>query len=116
MPDCLFCKIVAKDIPATVVYEDDLVMAFRDIFPQAPVHVVLVPKRHCEGLNDLHPEVLPALGRIAEAAARIAAELGISARGYRLLANCGPDAGQTVPHLHFHLLGGRPLGGKLCED
>lgn len=114
MADCLFCKIVAKEIPATIVHEDDAVVAFKDIAPQAPVHLILIPKLHCEGLNDLRPEVVSVLGHLHQVAAKLAREAGLGASGWRLLTNCGPDAGQTVPHLHFHLLGGRPLGGRLC--
>ncbi len=115
MSDCLFCRILHREIPATIVYEDDEVLAFKDIFPQAPVHILLVPKLHCDGLNDLTPEVLPVVPRIMEIAARLAQEQGIAQSGWRLLANCGEHAGQTVFHLHFHLLGGKSLGGKLCQ-
>jgi histidine triad (HIT) family protein len=114
MSDCLFCRILRREIPATIVYEDDLLLAFKDIFPQAPVHILLVPKVHCDGLNDLTPEALAAVPRILEVAAKLAQEQGISQRGWRLLANCGEHAGQTVFHLHFHLLGGKSLGGKYC--
>ena len=110
MGDCLFCMIINKEIPASIVYEDDQVLAFKDISPQAPVHILLVPKVHCTGLDDLTPEALEAVPAILRTAARLAEERGVSGRGYRLLANCGPDAGQTVLHLHFHLLGGKPLG------
>ncbi len=116
MPDlnCLFCKIAAKQIPSAIVYEDDAVVAFKDIAPQAPVHLVLVPRVHFAGLNQLTPELAPLVGRIALAAKDLAERNGIAARGYRLVANCGPDAGQTVHHLHFHLLGGAPLAGRLA--
>ena len=114
MSDCLFCRIVRREIPATIVHEDDRILAFKDIFPQAPVHILLVPKLHCDGLNDLTPEVLEVVPGILEVAARLANEQGIAENGWRLLANCGEHAGQTVLHLHFHLLGGKPLGGKLC--
>ena len=110
MADCLFCRIIRKEIPATVVYEDDQILAFKDIAPQAPVHILLVPKVHCRGLDDLTPEVLETVPGILEAASRLAEEHGVAVGGYRLLANCGEDAGQTVQHLHFHLLGGKPLG------
>ncbi|MBK9796418.1 MAG: histidine triad nucleotide-binding protein [Holophagaceae bacterium] len=115
MSECLFCKIARKEIPAALVYEDDDLVAFKDIFPQAPVHVLIIPKAHCEGLADLTPETAAAAARIPQVASRIAAEQGIQAGGWRLLSNCGADAGQTVFHLHFHLLGGKPLGGKLCQ-
>ena len=110
MGDCLFCMIISKEIPAKIVYEDDQVLAFKDIAPKAPVHILLIPKVHCTGLDDLTPEALEAVPRILQTAARLAEEAGVSESGYRLLANCGPDAGQAVFHLHFHLLGGKPLG------
>ncbi|WP_243300778.1 histidine triad nucleotide-binding protein [Geothrix oryzisoli] len=114
MSECLFCKIVRKEIPAVPVYEDDSLLAFKDIFPQAPVHLLLIPKAHCEGLADMTPEIAEAVGRLPQVAARLAQDHGIAASGWRLLTNSGPDSGQTVFHLHFHLLGGKPLGGKLC--
>jgi len=112
-PNCLFCKIAAKQIPATIVFEDDAVVAFKDIAPHAPVHLVLVPRAHFSGLNELTPEYAPLVGRIALVARDLAAQAGIADSGYRLLSNCGPDAGQTIHHLHFHLLGGAPLGHRL---
>ena len=114
MSECLFCKIVRKEIPAAVVYEDDHLLAFKDIFPQAPVHLLIIPKGHCENLGDQTPEIAAATARIPQLAAKLAAEHGLQASGWRLVSNCGPNAGQVVPHLHFHLLGGRPLGGKIC--
>jgi len=113
-PDCLFCKIAARQIPATLVYEDDAVVAFKDIAPHAPVHLVLVPREHFTGLSQLTPERAPLVGRIALVAQDLAGRMGIAESGYRLVSNCGPDAGQTVPHLHFHLLGGAPMGGRLA--
>jgi len=110
---CLFCKIAAKQIPASLVHEDDLVVAFRDIAPQVPTHVLIVPKAHLAGLDALQPEHKELVGHIALVAQRLAGELGIATSGYRLVANCGPDAGQTVFHLHFHLLGGRQMGGRM---
>ena len=89
-------------------------MAFKDIFPQAPVHLLIIPKAHSDGLNDLKPAVLGALGRIPVLAAQLAEEHGVASSGYRLLSNCGEDGGQSVHHLHFHLLGGKRLGPKLC--
>ncbi|GLH71964.1 histidine triad nucleotide-binding protein [Geothrix limicola] len=113
--ECLFCKIARKEIPAAVVYEDDTLLAFKDIFPQAPVHLLIIPKVHCEGLADMTPEAAAAAGRILQVSARLAADHGIQDSGWRLLSNCGADAGQSVFHLHFHLLGGKTLGGKLCQ-
>ncbi|WP_243316272.1 histidine triad nucleotide-binding protein [Geothrix paludis] len=112
--ECLFCKIARKEIPATLVYEDDSLLAFKDISPQAPVHLLIIPKAHCEGLADMTPEIAVAVGRLPQVAARLAQEQGVAGRGWRLLSNSGPDSGQSVFHLHFHLLGGKPLGGRLC--
>jgi histidine triad (HIT) family protein len=115
MADCVFCKIAAKQIPASIVHEDARLVAFKDLYPQAPVHLLIIPKAHCEGLSDLTPEVIEALAGVPALAATLAKEHGVSASGFRLLSNCGPNAGQTVPHLHFHLLGGKVLGGRLCD-
>lgn len=115
MSECLFCRIVKGEIPSKKVFEDEEILAFHDLFPQAPVHVLIIPKAHCEGLNDLRPEFSGVLGRIPFVAAQIAKELGTSGSGYRLLSNCGEGAGQSVFHLHFHLLGGKTLGGKMCQ-
>jgi len=115
MSECLFCKIARKEVPSAIVYEDDTVIAFKDIFPQAPVHLLIIPKAHCEGLADLTPETAAAAARILQVAGQIAAEQGVQASGWRLLSNCGVDGGQSVYHLHFHLLGGKPLGPKLCQ-
>ena len=106
---CLFCKIINREIPATIVYEDERVLAFNDIHPQAPTHVLLVPKRHIESLNALSEGDDQIVGELARRAAAIAAERGIAASGYRTVFNTNRDAGQTVFHLHLHLLGGRPL-------
>ncbi len=110
MEDCIFCRIVAGTIPADIVFQDDEVTAFRDIHPQAPVHVVLIPNRHIPYLSDLTAADGPLLGRIFVAANQVAEQEGVSENGFRLVANCGPDAGQEVLHLHFHLLGGRRFG------
>lgn len=110
MSECLFCKIARKEIPAAVVYEDDTLLVFKDIYPQAPVHLLIIPKAHCEGLADLTPETAAAAGRIPALAAQLAREHGVAEGGWRLVSNCGADAGQVVFHLHFHLLGGKPLG------
>jgi histidine triad (HIT) family protein len=108
--DCLFCKIAAGEIPSTIVYQDDTVVAFRDINPQAPQHILLIPRRHIESMANLTAEDGPMLASIYTTASRLARELGIEKSGYRFVTNVGPDAGQSVFHLHFHLLGGRPLG------
>jgi histidine triad (HIT) family protein len=108
MVDCLFCKIVAGQIPADIVYQDDNVVAFRDINPQAPQHILFIPKRHIASMTDLTQADGPLLAQIYVAAKNVAHDLGLE-QGYRFLTNVGPDAGQVVFHLHFHLLGGRPL-------
>jgi histidine triad (HIT) family protein len=113
-PQCLFCRIASGQIPATIVFQDEEVVAFKDINPHAPVHIVLVPRVHLAGLNELTPELAPLVGRLALVARSLAAELGIAESGYRFLSNCGPDAGQSVAHLHFHLLGGQHMGSKLA--
>ena len=108
--DCLFCRIAAGDVPATLVHADDVLVAFRDIRPQAPTHVLLVPRRHIASANDLAPEDADLVGRLVLSARAIAAEQDLATTGYRLVLNCGEWAGQTVHHLHLHLLGGRRLG------
>lgn len=108
--DCIFCRIAKKEIPSTVVYEDDQVVAFRDINPQAPVHVLVIPRKHIPSLLEMADEDLILMGRMMKVISKLAGDLGLSADGFRVVNNCGPDAGQTVPHLHFHLLGGRELG------
>jgi len=107
--DCLFCKIIAGDIPSAKVYEDDKVFAFRDIEPQAPTHILIIPKEHIASANELTEENASIVGHIFVVAAKIAKEEGIADGGYRIVNNCGEDGGQTVKHLHFHMLGGRSL-------
>jgi histidine triad (HIT) family protein len=109
MTDCLFCKIIAREIPGSIVYEDDHMLAFNDINPQAPTHVLLVPKRHIASLDDLTPGDDQIMGELARRAAAIARGRGISAGGYRTVFNTNRDAGQTVFHIHLHLLGGRSM-------
>lgn len=114
MDDCLFCKIVAGAIPSAKVYEDELVYAFNDIKPMAPVHVLIVPKEHVmSSLNDITEENSAVTAHALVVAARIAKQLGLD-NGYRIVVNCGDDAGQTVHHLHFHLLGGHQLALELA--
>lgn len=108
--DCLFCKIVDGQIPSTKVYEDELVYAFLDIEPQAPTHIIIVPKQHISSANELTAENSVVVGRIFEVAALLAKEQGFAEKGYRIVNNCGEDGGQTVGHLHFHVLAGRNLG------
>jgi histidine triad (HIT) family protein len=109
MSDCLFCKIVNREIPASIVYEDNRVLAFNDINPQGPTHVLVIPKQHIPSLNDLAPEHDAIVGELARRAAAIAKERGISAGGFRTVFNTNRDAGQTVFHIHLHLIGGRSL-------
>lgn len=107
--DCLFCKIINGDIPSTKVYEDEFVYAFRDIEPQAPSHILIIPKEHIASANELNEGNCSVVGHVFSAAAKIAKTEGIAEGGYRIVNNCGDDGGQTVKHLHFHMLGGRSL-------
>ena len=109
MEDCLFCKIVRKEIPATIVYEDDQILAFKDINPQAPVHILIIPRKHIPGVTALEEEDKELIGRIHLVASKIARDHSVFQCGFRLVINSGPDAGQEVQHLHFHFLGGRTL-------
>ncbi len=106
--DCLFCKIAVGEIPSKIVYEDAEILAFYDIEPQAPVHVLVIPKEHIPSVDGINDENSAVVAQIFETIPKIAAKLGLSG-GYRVISNCGKDAGQTVPHLHFHILGGGPL-------
>jgi histidine triad (HIT) family protein len=106
--DCLFCKIAAGAIPVTRLYEDDLTLAFPDIHPQAPTHILIIPKQHIASLAHATPEDAPVLGHLLSTAASIAQQQNLTA-GYRTVINTGQDGGQTVHHLHLHLLGGRPM-------
>lgn len=107
MSDCLFCKIVNNEIPSTKVYEDEFVLCFKDINPEAPVHVVMIPKKHIDSLNEINEENSNLIAHIFVVAKNIVRSLNIDESGYRIVTNCGKDGGQTVQHLHFHLLGGR---------
>ena len=109
MSDCIFCKIVAGEIPADKIYEDDRVLAFRDIDPQAPTHVLIIPKRHIPTLNDLPEADADLVGQLYLAATRVARDLGIAEGGYRTLINCNKEGGQDVFHIHLHLMGGRRM-------
>ena len=109
MTDCLFCKIIAGDIPSTKVYEDDTVVAFNDLDPQAPVHVLIIPKEHIASAAEINESNSAVVAHIFEVAAKIAAEKGLK-DGFRIVNNCGDSAGQSVKHLHFHLMGGRDFG------
>ncbi|WP_447553475.1 histidine triad nucleotide-binding protein [Vreelandella sp. EE22] len=105
--ECLFCKIINREIPADIVYEDDHVLAFNDIDPQAPTHQLIIPKQHIATLNDIEPEHLPVVGRLQHTAALLAKQQGFAEDGYRVVMNCNAMGGQTVYHIHMHLLGGR---------
>ena len=106
--DCLFCKIVAGEIPSTKVYEDEKILAFRDIAPMAPTHILVIPKMHIPSVDGVNEENSAVVAHIFSKIPAIAAAEGL-VNGYRVVSNCGPDAGQTVNHLHFHILGGREL-------
>ena len=111
--DCLFCKIIAGDIPSTKVYEDEMVYAFRDIAPQAPTHILVIPKTHIASMAEVTGENSQLVAHIFEVIPKIAEAEGL-ANGYRVVSNCGPDAGQTVFHLHFHILGGKELSLEMA--
>ncbi len=106
--DCIFCKIVAGEIPSNKVFENEHVVAFHDLDPQAPVHILIIPKQHIASAQQINAQNSAVLGQIFEAAAQIAAQQGLQ-NGFRIVNNCGADGGQTVQHLHFHLLGGRSM-------
>ena len=107
MNDCLFCRIVAREAPADIEYEDDAVLGFKDIYPKAPVHVLIVPKRHITSIQDVESADAELIGRCFIAARRIGEMKGFAQRGYRIGVNCGPEGGQVVAHVHFHFLAGR---------
>ena len=109
MENCLFCRIVSGEIPATIVFQDDAVVAFKDITPQAPMHVLVIPRRHVASLNELTGAEDEIVGRLVRTGAAIAKDQGYDAGGYRTVFNCNADAGQTVFHIHLHVLGGRPM-------
>ena len=113
MSNCLFCKIVAGDIPSTKVYEDETVLAFRDIAPAAPVHILVIPKAHIASVAEVTAENSGVVAHIFEVIPQIARSEGLE-NGYRVVSNCGPDAGQTVNHLHFHILGGKQLALEMA--
>lgn len=109
MQDCIFCKIAKQELPATVVYEDEQVIAFNDINPAAPTHMLVIPKRHIASLNDLEKGDEVLVGRLQVVAAKLAEEQGFAEAGYRVVMNCNEDGGQTVGHIHMHVLAGRSL-------
>ena len=111
--DCIFCQIVAGKVPSEILYQDEEVIAFRDINPQAPTHLLIIPKKHIPSLAHLPEAESPLIGHMAKVANQLAKEEGIFERGYRLVVSCGEEGGQLVPHLHMHLLGGRRLSSGL---
>ena len=114
MEDCIFCKIIKKEIPSSIVYEDEEILAFRDINPVAPVHILVIPKKHIESLVYLNAEDEALIGRIYTVINKIAKQEKIDENGFRVVVNCGEDGGQEVKHLHFHIIGGKKLGVKIC--
>ncbi len=113
MTDCLFCKIIAGDIPSAKVYEDEFCYAFKDINPQAPVHILVIPKKHISSADEVNSENSIYVAKIFQVIPEIAKNVGLS-NGYRIVSNCGDDACQSVKHLHFHILGGRQLAGEMA--
>lgn len=113
MSDCIFCRIVEKKLPAKIVYEDDIAMAFEDVNPQAPVHALVIPKRHIPTILDIAEGNGMLMGHLVEICRKIARGRGIAERGFRIVANCNPEGGQVVYHMHLHMLGGRQLHGPL---
>ncbi len=109
MSDCIFCKIVEKKIPAKIIYEDEYALAFEDINPQAPVHTLIIPKKHIPTLLDIKEEDNNLVGHLLKVANKIANDKGIAERGFRIVTNCNPESGQTVYHIHLHILGGRQM-------
>lgn len=117
MPEnCIFCKILAKEVPSKTIVESDLCVAIEDIFPQAPVHALIIPRRHIVSLQTTMDDDGALLGEMLLLARRCAGAKGVAASGYRVITNIGADGGQEVPHIHFHLLGGKRLGGKLVHQ
>lgn len=113
MDDCIFCNIIKGEIPSEKVYEDDEVLAFKDINPAAPIHILVVPKKHIESLLKLEDDDYELVGKIQKVINKLAKDLNIEQEGFRVIVNCGKDAGQEVMHLHYHLLAGRKLGTKI---
>ena len=113
MDNCIFCKIINREIPSSIIYEDEEIIAFKDIHPVAPVHILVIPKKHIESINNIKQEDEKTVGRIYSIIKQIAKEQGIHEKGYRVVVNCGEDGGQEVQHLHFHIIGGRKLGSKI---
>ena len=115
MEDCIFCKIIKGEIPSEKVYEDDDILAFKDIQPATPIHVLVIPKKHIANLMEVSNEDSELMGKIVIVMQKIAKQLGVDEKGFRIISNCGPDSGQEVMHLHFHLLAGRTMGPKIVS-
>jgi len=113
MTDCIFCKIVAGVLPSKTLYKDEEIVAFRDIHPLAPTHILIVPRKHIADLAQMQDSEVPLIGRMVQVANQLARQEGIAGRGYRIVISSGKEGGQVVPHLHMHLLGGKELSGKL---
>ena len=113
MEDCIFCKIIKKEVPSQIVYEDNEIIAFKDIQPAAPIHILVIPKKHIPSLINLNKEDEMLIGKIYTVINKIAEDSKIKEKGFRVIVNCGRDGGQEVGHLHFHLLGGTQLGEKI---
>ncbi len=111
--ECLFCRIISREIPSDVVYQDDEFLAFKDIHPQAPTHILIIPKTHFDSLVEISDQQEKLMGRLVIIAKKLAEKEGLAKNGYRLVLNCGAEGGQVVPHLHLHLIGGRKLNGKI---
>lgn len=115
MEDCIFCKISKGEIPSEKVYEDEEILAFKDINPAAPIHVLIIPKKHITNLMEVSDQDHQLMGKITVVMQKVAKQLGVDEKGFRIICNCGPDSGQEVMHLHFHLLAGRTMGPKIIS-
>lgn len=115
MEDCVFCKIIKGDIPSEKVYEDEDILAFKDINPAAPIHVLIIPKKHIATLMEVTQEDSELMAKILQTVQKVAKIMGVEEKGFRLIANCGPDSGQEVMHIHFHLLAGKVMGPKIVR-
>ena len=115
MENCIFCKIIKKEIPSTIIYEDEEILAFRDIHPVAPVHILVIPKKHISSIMQIEQEDENVIGKIYSVIQQIAKQEEIAEDGFRVIVNCGENGGQEVPHLHFHLIGGKKLGTKIVH-